>query len=110
MFQKSTTGTSEYTEFTPNFEVCSRFHIGPIRITPRARKVLTDREMNKALARHAKCDFGEVTYDHHRGNLQMIAEKRGVVVSVYTGESRYQFCIRTSLDDFNPQTTFALMS
>lgn len=88
---------------------CSFFLIGEIKITPNARRNLTDDAIMIALSRHVHCDFGEVSWEHHNGNLAFIEETRGGVTSHYTSQSGFRFLIYTSMDQFEPHSLIASM-
>jgi hypothetical protein len=83
---------------------CRFFLVGKVEVTPDVRKLLTDDEIIGALKRHTQCDFGEVSWQHYNGNLQLIAESRGIITSVYRCSAGKQFRITTHLDDFDPRT------
>lgn len=87
----------------------SYMDIGEVEITPAARKILTDDDVKTALTRHSSCDFGEVSLEHHNGNLVFIEEVRGNVSSNYTSCAGEKFCIITRIDEFDPKTTIALL-
>jgi hypothetical protein len=75
-----------------------------MEITGHALQQLFDDQITAALSRHVECDFGEVSYQHHLGNLESIAESRGIITSVYSNRRHIKFYIMTWLDDFDPRT------
>ncbi len=83
---------------------CPFFYVGKVEITPVARKLLADDEIIGALKRHTHCDFGQVSWAHFNGNLQLIAESHGVITSIYASLAGGQFRITTHLDEFEPRT------
>jgi hypothetical protein len=83
---------------------CSFFFVGKVEIKPDARELLSDEEIIAALNRHTRRDFGDIAYDHHVGNIENIAESRGVVTSIYRNRADVKFYITTWLDDFDPHT------
>lgn len=83
---------------------CRNFQLGEVKIAGYARQILSDDEIADALRRHCNCDFGEVTWNHHIGNLCLIAESHGTITSIYISRSGEQFCVMTWLDDFDPHT------
>lgn len=87
---------------------CSFFVIGRVQVSTGARDLLSDEDIIKALTRHAHCDFGEVYYHHHLGNLHNIAESQRVVTSIYRSQAGYSFYVMTWLDDFDPRTVIQI--
>lgn len=83
---------------------CSFFCVGGVTITPAARNLLSDEEIATALTRHTHQDFGEVSWEHCSGNLELIAESRGTITSIYTSLAGTQFYVMTRLDEFEPLT------
>jgi hypothetical protein len=84
------------------------FDIGKVKIIPSAGKSLTESEIVTALTRHASCDFGEVIWEHHNGNLVNIEEAHGMLTSYYRNSAGEKFHVITSLDEFDPQTTIGM--
>lgn len=83
---------------------CSFFQVGRVDVAPVALKLLIDDEIISAFKRHTHCDFGQVSWMHHTGNLELIAESRGVITSIYTSLAGGKLYIVTHLDEFDPHT------
>lgn len=83
----------------------SFFYLGTIEIRPaELRRLFTDDELVAALKRHAGCDFGQVPWEQHCGNLANIAEHCGWVESLYSSSDKPLLRIGTSMDEFKPRT------
>lgn len=83
---------------------CRSFSVGKVEIGVAARGLLADDEITEFLNRHTHCDFGLVSWNHFNGNIQLIAELRGVITSIYKNSAGVEFRVATHLDEFNPFT------
>ena len=74
----------------------TRFHLGQVVTTANALSILTPEEMSQGLARHAKCDWGNVCQDSVEQNNQALQDGSRIL-SAY-GEGRRRFWIITEAD------------
>jgi hypothetical protein len=81
-----------------------KFPLGTVLIEATDQKFPTPVAIIAALSRHTHCDFGDVTFEHHNGNLELIGSLQGVISSVYGTKVGERLYIITKLDDFDPKT------
>lgn len=80
------------------------FFVGKVEFSSGVQAELTEEEIVSALRRHTNRDFGFVSWEHFKGNLELIAEHRGIITSIYKNTAGNRFRIVTHLDDFEPTT------
>ena len=84
-----------------------KFSLGRILISPNALNELEDEDVQKALARHARGDWGDVSKDDWKENGFSL-ERHLRLFSVYHGRDDTKFWIITEAD--RSQTTVLLPS
>ena len=78
-------------------DVGARVPLGRVVVTANANSILTDSDINSALARHQSCDWGEVSKEDWKSNDDAI--KHGDrILSAYTGFNGEKFWIITECD------------
>jgi hypothetical protein len=86
---------------------CPYFYLGQVTVNQSSDERFDKSELVTLLARHTQCDFGEVTWEQYRGNLQLIEDNIGVITSFYNIGKRKRVEILTEINDFKPSTLIA---
>lgn len=71
-----------------------RFSMGQMVITANAQAVLTPEDVSMALARHSKCDWGEVCAEDAKVNERGVLEQ-GIILSAYQSAKGVKFWVIT---------------
>jgi len=71
-----------------------KFDLGQTVITANAQSVLTPEEVNAALMRHARCDWGEVCAEDRKVNERGVLEQ-GMILSAYQSAKGVKFWVIT---------------
>ena len=71
-----------------------RFNLGQTVITANAQAVLTQEDVNMALTRHSRCDWGDVCADDAKVNERGVLEQ-GMILSSYLSAKGVKFWVIT---------------
>ena len=83
------------------------FVLGPIRVSTMASRKVTDHEIEEAIARHERGDFGRVGLPARIVYHGVLQTGRGSIMSIYDAACAVEFAIVT---DFNTgRTEISLM-
>ena len=74
-----------------------KFSPGRLLVSPGARAELSDEDVNRALTRHLRGDWGEVD-DHDRAENEMSLREGFRLLSAYTSQKGTRFWIITEAD------------
>ena len=80
------------------------FELGELVIAPRAKAAIPKNEIDDALARHLRLDFGKKSGDEILYNFTAITFGAGVIRSCYTAQNGKVFLIHTDQRGETPQT------
>jgi len=79
------------------FDLGPKFNLGEIHITPGAASRLLPQDIDGALRRHSRGDWGEVATDGKSDNDARI-EGGGTIASIYTSSAGVRFYVVTEAD------------
>ncbi len=71
-----------------------KFNLGQIVITSNAQSVLTPEDINMALTRHSRCDWGEVCAEDAKVNERGVRDQ-GMILSAYQSAKGVKFWVIT---------------
>lgn len=71
-----------------------RFNLGQTVITANAQAVLTQEDVNLALLRHSRCDWGDVCDTDRKVNERGVLEQ-GMILSAYQSAKEVKFWVIT---------------
>ena len=79
------------------FDSGPKFALGEIHLTPGAAAKLLPQDIDEAVRRHGRGDWGEVDADGKQDNDTRV-ERGGTIASIYTSSTGIQFYVLTEAD------------